>query len=528
MSDLSLQEILTKTAKQYPDKQAVIAGSASITYQELEAVSHQLAYVLNREGVEKGDLVGICLPKSIEAIAAIFGILKAGAVYVPLNPSAPQKWLESAIANCQMKALIVTEQKCKCLDISQIKTLIFVDESEAPESAKSATKLTWQQVCQAPSAEIAADRTLDDLAYILYTSGSTGDPKGVAIHQGAALNFINWSCECFQVSATDRVANHAPLHFDLSVFDIFTTIKAGGTVIVVPDGLSIFPQELAKFISQQQITIWYSVPSVLIQLVIQGHLSNYNYFHLRHILFAGDVFPLKHLRKLTELIPTARYHNLYGPTETNVCTYYPVSKIPDQGESLPIGKACADNRVYALNEQGEIAKAGEMAELYVQGPSVMKGYWGQPEKTKSVLVSVPASWGGSQERAYKTGDFVKQDSEGNYIFIGRRDRTVKSRGYRIDLEAIEAIFYRHPQVKEVAAIAIPNEEIGNQIQAFVVPFADGDRPLTATQMKSFAAEYLPKYSIPHQIDFCESLPKTSTGKIDRSQVVKLSKNLVKD
>lgn len=519
MSNLLFQQILTKSAEQYPDKKVAIALSASITYQELEAVSNQLAYILQKQGIEKGDRVGICLPKSIEAIVAIFGILKAGAVYVPLNPSAPPKWLESAIANCQMKALIISQQKCKGLDIAQIQTLILLDESEISKSAKSAKTVTWQQVLEAPSTAIFADRTEDDLAYILYTSGSTGEPKGVAIDHRAALNFINWSCECFQVSATDRVANHAPLHFDLSVFDIFTTIKAGGSAIVVPDRLSIFPQELAKFISQQQITIWYSVPSVLIQLVLQGNLENYNYSHLRHILFAGDVFPMKYLRKLMELIPTAQYHNLYGPTETNVCTYYPVTKIPEKGESLPIGKACANNRVYALDERGEIANVGEMAELYVQGPSLMKGYWGQPEKTKLVLVSGPKFLGWSQEKAYKTGDLVKQDAEGNYIFIGRRDRTVKSRGYRIDLDAIEAILYRHPQVKEVAAIAIPNEEIGHQIQAFVVAFAEGDRPLNSTQLKSFAAEYLPKYSIPHQIEFRESLPTTSTGKIDRNKLI---------
>jgi amino acid adenylation domain-containing protein len=525
MSDLLLQQILTKTAKQYPNKQAAIVGLDSITYQELEALSNRLAYVLQKEGIEKGDRVGICLPKSIEAIAAIFGILKAGAVYVPLNPSAPQKWLESAMTNCQMKALIITKPKCQGLDLAQIQTIIIVDEGEPLVSANSPEIVSWQQLLQAPSVGSAVISTKDDLAYILYTSGSTGDPKGVAIHQEASLNFINWSCECFQVSATDRVANHAPLHFDLSVFDIFTTIKAGGTAVVVPDRLSIFPQELAKFISQQQITIWYSVPSVLIQLATQGNLENYNYSHLRHILFAGDVFPLKYLIKLTELIPTAQYHNLYGPTETNVCTYYPVPKIIHEGETLPIGKACANNKVYALNEGGEIAKVGEIGELYVQGPSVMKGYWGQPEKTNSVSVLglIPAFWEGSQERAYKTGDFVKLDAEGNYIFIGRRDRTVKSRGYRIDLGAIEAILYRHPQVKEVAVIAIPNEEIGNQILAIVVPLAKDDHLLTATQLKSFAAKYLPKHTIPHQIDFCELIPKTSTGKIDRNQLVNLGK-----
>lgn len=519
-----LSHLLVKSAQQFSERIAICDRNESITYQELDTISDQLAHTLKNLGIKKGDRVGILLQKSIESIIAIFGVLKAGAIYVMLDPSAPVKRTEAVITDCQISALISNQEKCQKLDILKLQFLILVDQfSDQPANPSKIgiTKyITWAEMQRSPSHPLMIDITEDDLAYILYTSGSTGKPKGVMIEHRAALNFINWAYECFQVQVTDRVSSHAPLHFDLSIFDIFVTIKAGATISLVPEKLSVFPVNLAKFINEQEITIWYSVPSILIQLVLHGNLEKLNFEHLRHILFAGEVFPIKYLKKLMGLIPHAQYHNLYGPTETNVCTYYPVPNIPsEQAQPLPIGKACANHQVYALNDQGEIAQPSEIGELCVLGSSVMRGYWGQPEKTNAVLVSPPNSFADIAKQAYRTGDLVKQDLEGNYVLIGRRDRLIKSRGYQIDLTEIENLLSGHSLVAEVAVIAIPNEQISHEIKAIVVS-STLENELTPSQLKSFCSAYLPKYAIPHLIEFCQFLPKTSTGKIDRNLLLK--------
>lgn len=544
-----LHHVLEISAKQYPERKAVIYNNNSITYQELNEVSTRLCSVLRDAGVEKGDnathrdrdraersakgdnathryrdRIGIYLNKSIEAVAAIFGILKAGAVYVPLDPSAPVRRVASIINDCRIEVLISTAKKIASLEqilpkLGYIRQVIVVGGDACQILGTINNFISWQDVLQAPLFPLSANKVTEiDLAYILYTSGSTGTPKGVMISHRAALNFVNWAAECFQVSCGDRVSNHAPLHFDLSVFDIFTTLKAGGTVIIVPEKLTVFPIDLARFITEQQITVWYSVPSALIQLVLHGNLPRYDFSNLRAILFAGEVFPIKYLQQVMECVPQAKYYNLYGPTETNVCTYYPVEKIPDESSAtLPIGKACASNEVFAVNDRGEIATVGEVGELYVRGLSLMDGYWRQSDLTEEVLVSCSfdtssqsARGEQKEELVYRTGDLVRQEPDGNYIFLGRRDRTIKSRGYRIDLGEIEATLYKHPQVAEVAVIAIPDEQIGQSIKAVVV----SHDILQKQDLASFCSDYLPKYMVPAIIEFRASLPKTSTGKVN--------------
>ena len=516
-----LQQLLETSAKHDADRVAVIDRDRSITYGELDRLSDRFASVLIDCGRSKGDRIGIYLNKSIEAVIAIFGILKVGATYVPLDPFAPIKRIAFIIDNCQIKGLVTTQKKALSLqlpDSSSVQCLVLVSNEVLPEIENPSTvrAISWQDVLQTPANSLpTANGIEDDLAYILYTSGSTGTPKGVTISHRASLTFVNWAYDCFQVGAGDRISSHAPFHFDLSIFDIFTTIKAGATVILVPPELSVFPKNLAKFIEQQQITIWYSVPSVLRQLLVYGNLQQIQLPHLRTILFAGEVFPIKYLRQLMTLIPQAQYYNLYGPTETNVCTYYPVREIPsDSMQSLPLGKACANTEVFAVNENQEIAQPGEIGELYARGPSLMKGYWGMPDKTRSSLAPFPVPGCNWEERVYRTGDLVKRDFDGNYLYLGRCDNQIKSRGYRIELEEIETVLYTHSAIEEVAVIAIPDEDIGNKIKAIVA--LDKGTTLTKKDVENFCADRLPKYMIPEFIEFRPELPKTPTGKIDKT------------
>jgi acyl-coenzyme A synthetase/AMP-(fatty) acid ligase len=243
--------------------------------------------------------------------------------------------------------------------------------------------------------------------------------------------------------------------------------------------------------------------------------------HLRTILFAGEVFPMKYLKQLADLLPNVDLYNLYGPTETNVCTYYKVERERLAGmNSLPIGIACENTEVFAVNDKDQIVtKVGEQGELYVRGPAVTNGYWADAEKTKKMVV--PNRFQPHfNENMYKTGDLVTLAEDGNYYFQGRRDSQIKSRGYRIELGEIESALLSHPGVREAAALAIPDDLIGNRIKAVVSAHETGG--LKIAELQSFCATRIPKYMIPEQIEFLESLPKTSTGKIDRVRLAQSS------
>lgn len=286
--------------------------------------------------------------------------------------------------------------------------------------------------------------------------------------------------------------------------------------MLVPPTLSVFPRDLADFIASQKISIWYSVPSALIQMLLYGQLERHDFSRLRTVLFAGEVFPVKYLRQLMSRFPHIGYHNLYGPTETNVCTWHTVSPLaPDRSQPISIGKACANSEILVFNEQNELVASGETGELCVRGPGLMSGYWGLPERTAESLTHCRIH-DLESEVIYHTGDLVRQEDDGNYTYLGRRDNQIKSRGYRIELGEIETVLYSHLAVEEAAVIPIPDEEIGNRIRAILV-VRDGEQ-LTHSALDVFCATHLPKYMMPHEVEFRDSLPKTSTGKVDKVQL----------
>lgn len=517
-----LHQLLQKSVQNNSESVAVRHKGQSLTYGELDTQSTRLAAALQTQGVERGDRVGIYLEKSLEAIVAIFGILKAGAVYVPLDPGAPQQRIGFIVKNCLMKVMVGSADHLTKLQTSQPATLRSVQAVVSVGGVQGGifpTVLAWEEVV-GKTAVIPTTPTLieDDLAYILYTSGSTGTPKGVMISHRASLTFVNWAHDTFNFQATDRVANHAPLHFDLSILDIFSTIKAGATIILVPPSLSVFPRSLADFIAQEQITIWYSVPSALTRLVLYGQLERHNYPHLRTVLFAGEVFPIKYLRQLMEKWPHPRYFNLYGPTETNVCTYYEVTDPfpPERTQPLSIGKACENYETFVLDANNNIVPQGVEGELCARGPGVMSGYWGLPEHAAQSRITFTLHPMLGPEIVYRTGDMVRQEADGTYTYLGRRDGMIKSRGYRIEIGEIESALYSHAGVQEAAVVPIPDDEIGNRIKAFVVANAE----VSSAELKAHCAVHLPHYMLPHAFDFLDALPKTSTGKIDKQRLRK--------
>jgi amino acid adenylation domain-containing protein len=508
----TLHQWLDASARRVPERVAVeMPKGGHISYRALAALSDRVRDRLRRMSIAPGDRVGICCPKSIDAVAAIFGALKTGAAYVPSDPYAPASRNAYIFSDCQVKVVIAEERLADTLRAELHKLgatpLIFLVPQAGVGSALAAALDAADQREPAPAAPSATPAP-DDLAYILYTSGSTGYPKGVMLSQRNAVSFVDWCSDVFAPTHEDRFSSHAPFHFDLSILDLYVPIKHGATLVIIDYELGKEPLGLAALIAQKRLTHWYSAPSILALLVQYGNLPSHVFSALRAVLFAGEVFPVRHLRALKELIPHPRYYNLYGPTETNVCTWYeiPAHVPPERTQPYPIGKTCSHLRSRVVDPDGRDVERGEEGELVIAGASVLVGYWNRQEQTAKAFL--PSTDG---ERWYRTGDVVYEDEHGDFIFRGRRDRMVKRRGYRIELDEIEACLYRNPAVRQAAVIAQEGED-GVRIKAFCVP-RDGQR-MSLIALKTFCSEHLPVYMVPDTFTFPPSLPTTSTDKVD--------------
>ena len=516
-----LQQLLSAAAHRGPQSEAVRCSGRSLSYRELEEASNRFARALVDGGVQPSDRVGICLPKCVEMVVAVYGTLKAGAVYVPLDPQAPVRRIATVACDCSISALVSTRAKVQTFlgalepERSPPRLAILIDEPEEPAGSVG-LQCPWIAFAIATSlgdAGAPAIQTVDsDLAYILYTSGSTGSPKGVMLTHRNAITFVEWCAARIGVAPGDRLSNHAPLHFDLSVFDLFLAAYSGASVVLIPEEQAFFGTSLARFIEEERITIWYSVPSALMLLAKALGSGARPLAGLRTVVFAGEVYPTKHLRELRRLLPHVALWNLYGPTETNVCTYYRVDDLPEDDLPIPIGRACENTETFVLKEDGSIANVGEEGELYARGSTVMKGYWGRPEATRAVLVPDPRTPSLGDD-VYRTGDLVRLRPDGNYDFLGRRDHQIKSRGFRIELGEIDTVLNTHPSVLEAVTVAIPHDVYGTTLAAFVVP-RQGER-ITEKDAKLHLASQLPRYMVPVTVEIVQKLPRTSTGKVDR-------------
>ncbi|HJT58390.1 MAG TPA: amino acid adenylation domain-containing protein [Ktedonobacteraceae bacterium] len=496
---MSLRDLVMHSAKSTPEALAVKGPDTSITYAELDSLANRFARALLKLGVRRGDRVGIWLEKSAYTIVAMQGALRLGAIYVPLDPLSPAARIHTILCDCDVRVLVTMQSRaeavlshgsglqhmvCLCLD-------------------GTGPGLNWNDIVALSDEQVDVPAPGDnEIAYILYTSGSTGKPKGVCITHRNALAFIEWAAEMLQASPADRFANHAPFHFDLSVLDLYVAFHTGAAVFLIPDGISFLPRRLVNFIVQEELTIWYSVPSVLVLMMEQGGLLDVQSLPLRTILFAGEPFPVKHLRRLHDRWPEARFLNLYGPTETNVCTFYEVKTIqPDHTKPVPIGSACSGDRVWAQKDDGSIVNPGEEGELMVSGPTVMMGYWGQPAHG---------------DRPYATGDLVRLQEDGDYVYLGRRDHMAKIRGHRVELGDIEAVLEEHPEIHEAAVIVI-----GSGLEARLIAFVvnAGGRTPSLLELKRHCAERLPRSMIVDAARFLSALPRTRNGKIDRQALL---------
>ncbi len=486
----TLDALVANTALAHPERPAVCDGEHTYSYAQLLGAAASVARFLDEVGIGRGDRVGLGLPKSAAAVACILGILKAKAAYVPLDLESPAQRSATILANCGAAAVISKPDHQTAL---------------LPNSSSSRPPLPLEVLSQECRFIGLVDRdqrisSPPETSYILHTSGSTGVPKGVVHSHSSALAFVTHSLETFSPQPEDRFASLAAFHFDLSIFDIFVALASGASLLLFDSTRLRSPRGLAEEIRSRPPSIWYSTPTLLRLLIEYADLGKGAIPSPRIVCFAGEVFPIRPLEVLRSAWPEARFFNLYGPTETNVCTLWPLpsestTPLPDP---LPIGRPFSGDRCRILGHDSDRAEG----ELVVSGPSLMTGYWSSPDFSRPFIEIEGESW-------YRTGDIVRETSEG-YVFLGREDRMVKRNGYRIELGEIEAALERLPKVRAAAAVATKSGDQTLSIKAFVVPRQE----LTIVELKAHCAVELPPTMIPDRIFRLTELPTTSTGKID--------------
>jgi amino acid adenylation domain-containing protein len=521
-----LDDILRHQARRSPAKTAVICGEARLTYGELDRASSNLDRRLRELGVKPGDRVGLLCARNLAAVVALFAVLKRRAAYVPLDPTGPIGRSLQICKSCGIEHLVAGAPQARKLaaapEVDELRRHIrHVVVVERRPDREARTSESGEEVGIAPPGDADPDETL---AYILFTSGSTGEPKGVMVSHRAALSFAEWAADYVGLGHQDRCANHAPLLFDLSTFEIFATMLAGGTVVIVPPALSAFPDELVRYIGEQEITVWYSVPSVWLDLLGRPGLGDLDDLGcLRTIIYAGEPFPPDRLRVLMHRLPRCTIYNFFGPTETNVCAAHRLPRPPDpDAVEVPIGQLCSGFSGLLLDESGRPVARGEIGELYVTGPSTMLGYWGMPAETTKVFCLPPGLEHDLEAgRYYRTGDFVRQGSDDLLYFVGRRDTQVKIHGFRVELGEVEAALCSLPGVDEACALTTLAATVENELVAFVT---SGGGEVDIVAVLAGLRQRLPGYKIPRRIYGMERLPRTPTGKIDRRR---LAEELVK-
>lgn len=497
-----LPNIIEKSAKSFPHKAAFKCDGQEITYKKLWERIQQIASFLINHGIEKGDRVGIYLNRSLETAASMYGIMKAGAVYVPIDPESPPQRNSFIIQDCGISVILTNEgQKRrlgKVLNSVNVSLLIGME-------MRNVSSTSWEDVYKTDYISIKFPEIVeDDLAYILYTSGSTGAPKGIMHTHASGFGYANLSVDFYGIQSTDILANHSAINFDISTLGYFAAPLAGATTVIITDPYIKMTGSLLQLISIENISIWYSVPSALVQLLEHDELSSKDVSSLRWVLFAGEPFPTPDLRKLMLIWKNATFSNIFGPTEVNGCTYLILDNIPETDDPISIGKPWDKTKILIVDEFDKEVGDEEVGEMLVSTITMMKGYWNDPDKTDRSLFTI------NNKVYYRTGDLVKRKKGGNLAFFGRKDRQVKIRGYRIELDEISSVLWKHSELAEVAVYLSKDEENKDRIEAAVVM----KECIEVDNLKKYCAQHLAPYAVPDKFLFYSELPRNSRGKID--------------
>ena len=520
-----LQEYVTRQAEARPEASALVHDAERLTYGDLERRSNRLARLLREGGCRRGDRIGLLLPKSPAAIVSMLAALKAGCIYVPVDPESPSARVVRILTAADCRYLLVSRADLPIVrDLTSQHTdlisgrLIWMG-SETPPDLGIEPALSLSDSAAMPDSALGSDGDGSDPAHLLFTSGSTGIPKGVMVAHANVTAFVEWANAYCGLAPDDRTSCHSPLHFDLSTWDVYGAFAAGAELHLVPPELNLFPGRLVEFIRSHGLTQWFSVPSVLTYLTRFDAVRTGDFPELKRLLWCGEVFPTPALKYWMERLPHVSFTNLYGPTETTIASsYYTVPAPPqDPEQRIPIGAPCAGEELLILDDARAPVRPGDIGEICIRGAGVTLGYWRDEEKTARAFLPCADRPG---ERMYTTGDRGFRGPDGLVYCVGRADSQIKSRGHRIELGEIETALHTLAEIGQAAVVARRTDGFGGvEICCAYVP---KDRvELSPSQVREGLARLIPKYMLPARWRRLAEFPRNANGKVDRVALVEM-------
>jgi amino acid adenylation domain-containing protein len=494
----TVTQYLRISVKKYPDRVALIDQKISLTYAELFDEVEHIAYEMVRRNCFKKP-VAVLMDKGARTISAFLGVALSGNFYTVIDTKMPQNRVEKILETFEPLLFLVDKKNEKKAAAFGIDYVVYEELIDKP------IEVDERSIIQA-----AEKRIIDtDILYVLFTSGSTGIPKGVIITHRSVIDYTEWVGETFHLDHNSIIGNQAPFYFDNSVLDIYSTIRNGATLHVIPQMLYSFPIRLLEYIRDNKINTIFWVPTVLCRVADLNLLDKCEIDCLDKVLFAGEVMPARQLNAWIRRLPKATFANLYGPTEITVdCTYYIVDREIKDDESVPIGYACMNSDVIVLNEKNELVGPNEKGELCVRGSSLSLGYYNNPDKTAAAFVQNPLN-NVYHELIYRTGDIVHYNDRGEIIYDGRRDNQIKHTGHRIELGEIETAVFSNALIRS-------NCCLHDALKDLLVIFYVGD--IGEEELRKYLNTMLPEYMIPNVYCRLESMPLNMNGKIDRMKL----------
>jgi amino acid adenylation domain-containing protein len=496
VSDELLHTLFAAQVQARSNELAIISSERNLTYQELCDRSNQVAHRLRQLGTTPNQLVAVVMEKGWEQIVAVMGILASGAAYVPIDPGLPQERFSYLLENSEADIVLTQSWLNEKLAWSEGIHRLCIDSEDLAAGSKEPL-----QPVQKP----------DDLAYVIYTSGSTGLPKGVMITHRNVVNVVVHTNRRFNVGSQDSILALTALNHDLSVYDIFGLLSAGGT-IVMPDASAVKdPSHWAGLMVRERVTLWNSVPAMMEMLVDYAETHSVALpSSLRLAILGGDWLPVSLPNRLKGLVPGVQILSIGGPTETTIWNIgHLIEEVDPNWKSIPYGQPMANAKYYILNEALEDCPVWVPGEMYCAGVQLAKGYWRDGEKTSAKFITHPRT----EERLYRTGDFGRYRPDGNIEFVGRVDFQIKIRGYRIEAGEIEAALNQHPKVRSAVITAVGEQRNKERLVAYIVP--DEQPTPTIEELSEFLKKKLPDYMVPSAFVFLNALPLSANGKVDR-------------
>ncbi len=507
-----LHDYLIDSARRRPDKVALVAGKARVTYRELDARSNALAHALAARGVERGDRVVMFADNTVEAVIAFWGVLKADAVVSIVNPLTKADKLTYLLNDCRARALVTDAHLARVFGDAaprspHLRTVIV--SGDLAQVAAGLPRLTaWADAVAATDSAPPRRRAIDvDLASIIYTSGSTGEPKGVMLTHRNMLSACASISEYLRLAEDEVILGALPLAFDYGLYQMIMAFARGARLVL--ERSFAFPAEVLKVAAAERITGLPGVPTIFAVLAGMTSLARFDLSSIRYVTNTAAALPVKHITMLRELFPAARIYSMYGLTECKRCTYLPPEDIGRKPES--VGIAIPNTELWLVDEHDRRLGPGEIGQLVIRGATVMKGYWEKPEATAKKLRPGPIPG----EQVLYTGDLCRLDQEGYLYFVGRMDDIIKSRGEKVAPKEVEAALVDIPGVREAAVIGVPDDLLGQAVKAFVVVDPAYASSLDAKAIQRECQARLESFMVPRHVEVVAELARGATGKIDK-------------